>query len=206
MYTWGYIKDAALANLDLTQEEAIIQNLLNRFHIYANEAITEICSAIKPKHTFAEFVIKELYKNEQGEDVSDIGKLYTMPSDFISFGDDVNTRLWISPYNDTHIAEAHDEDFLYKGYNQVVFWKEGTYQISYNARWIVFSPNMDNYVKLEVPADILECIPLYIAAKCYGIDDEYKASKYRNEYEMALARIDDTHYKQTKTFKIDGGW
>lgn len=195
MYTWGYIKDASLAKLDLEEDDAIELNLLNRFSYFANEAITQICSAIKPKATYFEVVVTE----------NEIGKLVTMPKDFVSFGSDVCTRTY-SKNGVITCEEAHDDVFSYKGYNKLLFYAIGTYQISYNARWIKFDEDTPEDVVLEVPADILDCIPSYIAAQCYKIDDEYKASVYRNEYEMFLSRIDDTRYNDTKTFKIEGDW
>ena len=39
MYTWGHVKQAALAKLDLTAEEASDIGLINRFPVYANEAM-----------------------------------------------------------------------------------------------------------------------------------------------------------------------
>lgn len=61
MYTWGYIKNACLAKLDMTADEAVNLGFMNKFPFYANEAITQICSAVKPKHTFAEFTV--VYKD-----------------------------------------------------------------------------------------------------------------------------------------------
>lgn len=190
MYTWGYIKDAALAKLDITETEATAQNLLGRFAFYANEVITQVCSAIKPKYAFAYFDIS----------AKDVGVAQKMPSDFVSFGDDVNFSV------DNEVSELHDDDFSYVGYNTVVFSHTGKFYISYNARWFVFNKSIDNDVELEIPADILECIPSYIASQCYKIDDEYKSQVFRNEYEIMLSRIDATNYKNTKTIKIDGGW
>lgn len=196
MYTWGYLKDASLAKLDLDEYEANERDLLSKFPFWANEVITDVVSAIKPKHTFAEFTIT----------TDDIGKSYTMPDDFVSFGDDVNTVVYKNEYDERVMEEAYDDDFAYKGYNSLVFWKEGTYSISYNARWITFDKNMDNNTKLGIPMDILECIPSYIACQGYKMDDEVKSALFRNEYEMKLARIDDTDFKQTKSFKIRGDW
>ena len=197
MYTWGYIKDAALAYLDMNEVEAQNHGLLKRFPFYANTVMTEICSAIKPKRTFHVIDISE----------KDVGTIVNMPDDFVSFGDDVCMRTWEDPmFHDTYTTECHDEDFAYKGEKSLVFFKPGQYSISYNARWQTFYPTTDNNVKLDFPLDIAECIPLYIASQCYKIDDEYKASVYRNEYEMALARIEDVNYKQTKTFTIGGDW
>lgn len=201
-YTWGYVKDASLAKLDLTEEEADTQNLLSRFPFYANEVITQICSSIKPKYTFAEFEItKEL-----------VGKPVDMPKDFVGFGDDICYQLKEDPmcvyYNNTKLIKVplHDDDFEYNGYNQVVFNKPGKFYISYNARWVTFDKNFTNETVIPAPDDVVDCIPSYIASQCYKIDDDYKASVYRNEYEIMLSRIDNTNYKNTKTFIIGGDW
>lgn len=200
MYTWGELQEVVLAKLDLDEDEAETQNLIGRFGYYANEAMTQICSAVKPKPAFFEIDV----------DSDNIGSLINMPEDFISFGDDVNKVV----YNEcgrTVIQEAHDDDFDYIGHNKLLFKRYGKFYISYNARWIESFSNMDKSVELAgspnyVPRDILDCIPSYIASQCMKIDDEYKSSVYRNEYEVFLARIDDTDYKNTKTFKIEGDW
>ena len=195
MYTWGYLKDVTLAKLDLTENEATVQNLLSRFPFYANEVITQVCSAIKPKYTFAKFEI----------DFDKVGIAQTMPDDFISFGDDVCYEL----INNGKFLEKHqifDVDFEYYGYNQVVFKHPGNFYISYNARWYTFTKAIDDNEKIDIPNDILDCIPSYIVSQCYKIDDEYKAQVFRNEYELMLSRIDATNYKNTKSILIEGDW
>lgn len=229
MYTWGYLKNVALAKLDLTNDEDEVneQNLLEKFIYYANEVITQISSSVKPKATFASFdVVDEEYidrhygsptgTNTYESIAKDNGKtlvfsVVTMPTDFVSFGDDVN---WV--IKDGHMMCTDDEDFRYVGHNQLMFFGTGKYSISYNARWIDFSnvPSVDGTYStgvydsfvIPVPADILDCIPSYIASQCFKIDDQYKAQVFRNEYEMFVARIDDTTYKNTKTFTIGGDW
>lgn len=191
MYTWGYIKDATLAKLDLDENEATVQNLLSRFPFYANEVMTQVCSTVKPKHTFAKFIIT----------ADDVNTIQKMPDDFVSFGDDICMRV----VNRT-LLELHDNDYFYYGYNEVLFFEPGEYYISYNARWLDFGKNIDDDFVLDIPRDILDCIPSYIASQCYKIDDLTQSQIYRNEYEMLFARIDDTNYKMTKTLVIDGGW
>lgn len=195
MYTWGYLKDVTLAKLDLTENEATVQNLLSRFPFYANEVITQVCSAIKPKYTFVKFEI----------DFDKVGVAQTMPDDFISFGDDVCYEL----VNNGKFLEKHqifDVDFEYYGYNQVIFKHPGNFYISYNARWYTFTKAIDDNEKIDIPNDILDCIPSYIVSQCYKIDDEYKAQVFRNEYELMLSRIDATNYKNTKSILIEGDW
>lgn len=204
-YTWNYIKEAALAKLDLNEVEANQQHLVSRFYVYANEVITQVCSAIKPKKMFMHFSI----------DKDSVGVLKTMPEDFISFADDVcyeiiqlpSYQIQINPDAPTSIRkELHDDDFLYQGYNQVVFLHPGEFYIAYNARWFTFTTETSWNTVLDIPTDILDCIPSYIASQCFKIDDEYKASVFRNEYEMFLARIDATDYANSKTMIIGGNW
>lgn len=199
-YTWGYIKDVSLAKLDLEESEATVQNLLSRFPFYANEVITQVCSAIKPKYTFVNFVITK----------DDVGKIKDMPTDFVSFGDDVNYQLieehnWLADMTIKR-TNLHDSDFEYVGYNQIVFKHTGNFFISYNARWYNFNKSIPDSEIVNIPNDILDCIPSYIASQCFKIDDEYKAQVFRNEYEMMLSRINDTNFKNTKTIEIEGDW
>ena len=199
-YTWGYIKDVSLSKLDLDENEATVQNLLSRFPFYANEVITQVCSSIKPKYTFENFVI----------DKTNVGVKQTMPDDFVSFGDDVCYMLEeVREHNgETRLINVpiHDDDYEYLGYNQVVFKHPGNYFISYNARWYTFDKSLSDDELIDVPDDILDSIPSYIASQCYKIDDEYKASVFRNEYEIMLSRIDNSNFRNTKTIKIEGDW
>ena len=199
-YTWGYIKDVSLSKLDLDENEATVQNLLSRFPFYANEVITQVCSSIKPKYTFENFVI----------DKTNVGVKQTMPNDFVSFGDDVCYMLEeVRERNgETRLIKVpiHDDDYEYLGYNQVVFKHPGNYFISYNARWYTFDKSLSDDELIDVPDDILDSIPSYIASQCYKIDDEYKASVFRNEYEIMLSRIDNSNFRNTKTIKIEGDW
>lgn len=196
MYTWNYIKNATLSKLDLNEDEGNALSLISRFKYYANEAMTMICSTIKPKRCFATFTIGE----------NDIGKIATInDSNFISFGDDVNWLTTVNSFGETVKSETSDSDFLYSGYKDIIPFKTGTYLISYNARWCRFD-NIEGSNIIDAPIDIVECLPSYIASQCMKVDDEYKASVFRNEFEIMFARIDDTHYKTNKTFKIGGDW
>lgn len=199
-YTWGYIKDVSLSKLDLDENEATVQNLLSRFPFYANEVITQVCSSIKPKYTFENFVI----------DKTNVGVKQKMPDDFVSFGDDVCYMLEeVRERNgETRLIKVpiHDDDYEYLGYNQVVFKHPGNYFISYNARWYTFDKSLSDDELIDIPDDILDSIPSYIASQCYKIDDEYKASVFRNEYEIMLSRIDNSNFRNTKTIKIEGDW
>lgn len=57
MYTWGYVKDAVLAKMDMTADEANANGLLNKIPYYANEAVVQIASGIKANRTTVEYKI-----------------------------------------------------------------------------------------------------------------------------------------------------
>ena len=229
MYTWGYLMNVALAKLDITLDEANEMKFVSRFPYYANEAMTQICSSVKPDRRYFDVIF---YKSAIVEDtyvVADgfnyigstsvddnviycgnlilypIGQCVTMPSDFVSFNDSPCKRQHI--VCNTVVSEnCHNDVLEYVGHNKITALEPGKYNISYNARWFDFT-DANEYMDLSfVPADVLDCIPSYIASQCYKVDDEVKSSIYRNEYEIFLARIDNSDYTNTGTFKIEGDW
>lgn len=245
---WGEIKNSALANLDLTEDEATEQRLIGSFYLWANEVITQISSSIKPKRSFEYVTVYEHYDrwkelslkygvfqdkmpiyDESATYTEDeekywtdwnntvfVNNIYKMKAtDFISFGDDIAIVKRTINYHGhilTDECEVHDKDMIYRGYKSILFLLAGEYSIPYNARWYTFESTMsdndndDDDVDIDVPRDILECIPPYIAMKGFKIDDEYKSAVFKNEYEMALARINDEHFEQNRTLDIGGDW
>lgn len=248
MKTWGYIKDAALAKLDLSTDERDNQvtTFVGRFYIYANEVITQVSSLYKPKYSY--FIVgvfsddKERWKyyaqrytllgydptpdiipaktpptsnnTEYLKQYNNFWYLYenakpgyeiTFPSDFVSFGGDANyyTKGCSGTIN---MDQLPDSLFVYYGVKSFVPYANGEYSMSYNARWFDFTSNMSEYTELDIPDDILDCIPSYIASQCYKVDDEIKAQIYRNEYELMLARINDTHYFTLQDMHIKDNW
>lgn len=193
MYTWGYLKENTLSKLNLREEEALQQDFISRFPYYANEAMTQICSSIKPKE---EFLVIEV-------DETMVGQPITFPSEFISFNDNVAE---FRPNAFVPFIEAGDELLQYYGYNQVICKAVGIYEIPYNARWFFFEKDLGNSVTIPAPADICDALPSYMASQCFKIDDETKSSIFRNEYEIFLARIDNTSFKRQRTMVIGGNW
>lgn len=194
MYTWGYIKENTLSKLNLEEREANELGLLSRFPYYANEAMTQICS-VRPHEKFFTIVIDE--------DSNNLNTPITMPEDFIAFNDDV-----IRYYNKVtnKVINVGDDFVQYHGYNEVICFAYGTYVIPYNARWFFFTKEVHNATVIPAPADVCDAIPSYIVSQCLKIDDEVKAATYRNEFEMFLARIDDTSFRRQRTFYIGGDW
>ena len=114
MYTWGDLQETVLAKLDLAEDEAEVQGLITRFVYFANEAMTQICSAIKPKATFFEVEIND----------DNIFTKLKMPEDFISFGDDVNKIV----YSNKHIGYSPDFLFRLATINAWISIEKGNYE------------------------------------------------------------------------------
>lgn len=248
MYTYGYLKENVLAKLNLTEAEAQEQKFLSNFPFYANEAMTQICSAIKPKEVFFTFDIDDektawdkirdrykLYLDKNSFEREEIkpfdleyskkikfwkewderpmlNKVIEFPDDFIAFSDDVpqlkKPPLYLGGVqaNTPKFEEVYDDVVQYYGYNQVICTELGSYKIPYKARWFFFTKTLEDNTIITAPADICDAIPLYIASQCIKIDDETRASIFRNEFELAIARIDNTTFKSQRGFYIDGGW
>lgn len=59
-FTYGYIREATMAHIDIDEEEAQAMNLLSRFHIYANEAMQAICAS-KPMYQYINITVVEKF-------------------------------------------------------------------------------------------------------------------------------------------------
>jgi hypothetical protein len=60
MFTYGYIREAVMAHLDIDEIEAQDNNLLSRFHIFANEAMQAICAS-KPMYQYIDVTVVEKF-------------------------------------------------------------------------------------------------------------------------------------------------
>ena len=155
--------------------------------------MTQICSAIKPCEKFFSLVVTE----------ESVGETQKLPDDFISFSD---SPVYFSYNESTPAFEVGGNYIKYVGYNSVRCDFVGTYHIPYNARWFFFTKDTHNATVLDIPADICDALPSYIASQCLKIDDEVKSAIFRNEYEMFLSRIDDSSTRSQKDMFIGGGW
>lgn len=239
MITWGYIKQATLAKMDLSVDAAVDQGLIEKMPFYANEALTEITSAIKAKRAYADFkvadrdavlnCIAQTYGQEAMYFVLDhscdlnratedqlnalkvyehyvyVGDTIKMPDDFVAWSDDTNWKVTKDCKGQDMLEPLKDTEFAQRG-NKLIFMKPCICKIAYFAKWFFFTPTTQDDVELDIPDDILVCLPSYIASQLFKIDDEQKSSIYRNEYEMALARINENDYATNKVINNGGDW
>lgn len=228
MYTYGYIKNAILTKLNLTEKEALEQNLLDTFIYNINECLSQIASTIKPKFATKQVIVykdkipvepellpdktdpvevrlkKEEALKEYYEDKAVVGTPYTMPEDFIAFSGVPRVQEEIcgclKPSEELHGQAIHLDR------KQVVFLKPGIYQITYDGWWPVFNDKLQDADEIDIPTDIVICIPSYVASQVWKIDDERKANVFRNEFEILFSRINNSDYRGVTTFGVEGGW
>lgn len=270
-FTYGYIREATMAHLDLDETEAQAMDILKRFPIYANEAMQAICSS-KPKYEYvdvkivkklaplvldgATFIlatseqIKELEdwlklpENERpSEDtlpvfanrtqleaywhdrkVYEVGEKISMEAGFIAFANkqcykyvkECRRKIpedyliehnydWQDNMCDDYIVRKRailDDDFSYIGKDMLKFYKEGQYMIPAKFMWFIFESGVSDNQELDIPSDILSCIPLYIASICLQIDNPTRAQVKRSEFEMALARCTSTDFIDNNKFRV----
>lgn len=60
MFTYGYLREAVLAHLDIDETEAQSMKILERLHIFANEAMQAICAS-KPMYQYLDITVVEDY-------------------------------------------------------------------------------------------------------------------------------------------------
>lgn len=243
MFTYGYIREAVMAHLDIDETEAQAMGLLSRFHIFANEAMQAICSS-KPMYKYLDITVVEQFSplvmdgeifrlateeeinwdvNIQGErpfkmlsdkelenyyhsqNIYKVNEKVAMSDTFIAFA---NKQAWKYVEYKPSVAQQleaeafgyklktgctrekakPDYDFSYISKNQLKFYKPGRYLIPARYLWYRFDSGLADTEEIDMPADILLTIPLYIASVCLQVDNMQKANVIRYEFETALAR------------------
>ena len=244
MFTYGYIREATMAHLDIDEDEAQAMNLLTRFHIYANEAMQAICPS-KPKNQYLDITVVKEYKalviNSEGliqiateEEIADdtipklnevqtksywndlnvykINEKVAMKDDFIAWADKqtykiVKKKFIINTIDDFGCKEEEVKeetekgDFSYISKNEIIFHREGRYLIPGRYLWFRFDSGIGDEQELNMPADIVLCIPLYIASICLQVDSIQRANIKRNEFELALSRCTSTDFMPVRRIK-----
>lgn len=254
MFTYGYIREAVMAHLDIDEEEAQAMNLLSRFHIFANEAMQAICAS-KPKYQYVDVTVVDKFDpivvvtNDDGSfylrkateteiywdreangdlvgirflteeelkeyyhklNIYQVYETVEMSDTFIAFANKQAYKMVIKkptieeqleaeafnreiPKEIQYLVKAEKEyDFSYISKNGIKFYKAGHYLIPAKYLWFRFDSGIGDEIELDMPADILLTIPLYIASICLRIDNLQKSQILRSEFEMALARCTAT--------------
>lgn len=274
MYTYGYLREATMAHIDLEEQEAQDMNLLKKFPIWANEAMQAICGTkpnfkyFEPKivkeyepvvevykddgsieHRFANddekyFFNNKIWRDEEENEVPEedrrpgptfcidaleiekynnsqnvylVNTPVLLPEDYIAFAykqafrketrynklEDYLTSIydWQDNMCDDYWGPAGKNDYMISAARTLRFNKTGEYKIPYKAVWYRFTSAMSDHDEIDMPVDIFNCIPLYVASEALQIDYAQKAQIKRSEFEMALARVTIDNYLPTKQIR-----
>ena len=135
------------------------------------------------------------------KDTYEINTDITMPETFISFTnkqsfivkrpapfspeDFVNGNDWCTNEAERLEPVKYNEDIIFTSGTTVRALKEGEYLIPYRCVWYLFTSASADTKEINMPVDIFNCIPLYIASEILQIDYAQKAQIKRSEFEMA---------------------
>lgn len=104
-YTFGYIREATQAHIDLDEQETQAMNLQERYHIFANEAMQAIC-AIKPKYDYFKaravheyWPLINLGNNEFRKATMEEIMWQAHNSSEPDFADEIDTKQWYEGQN-----------------------------------------------------------------------------------------------------------
>ena len=100
-YTFGYVREATQAHIDLDEQETQAMHLQERYHIFANEAMQAICS-IKPKYDYFKCEVVSEYDPliRFGNGKFRKATVEELNSPASNIADEVDTKLW---YEGQHI-------------------------------------------------------------------------------------------------------
>ena len=211
-YTYGYIREAVQAHIDLDEQETQAMHLQERYHIFANEAMQAIC-AVKPKYDYFKVkIVKDLDEVDNENNIYLINTEIRMPDDFIAFAE---KQMWafvvnkpfdyelfvkgIKPKKQPSKIKATNDMYSFTGRNTLTFYREGEFWIPYKATWFKFVSAMSDNTIIDMPNDILLTIPIYVASQSLQIDHGQKALAKRTEFEIALGRCAATDFLDLKS-------
>lgn len=115
-------------------------------------------------------------------------------------------------YHDGELIEERDDvdvvrddtvNILYTGEQEFILNKIGTYEIQYEGLYPeITSPDQE----IDVPRQILNVIPYYVAGDLLWDEDPSRAVQYKNTFETMAQRLNTNDYmKFTKPIN-NGGW
>lgn len=155
MRTWGYIKDACLAKLDMTADQAIEMGIMNKLPFYANEGLMQITQSVRAKRAYAEFVVRdeESFVKQLGRkyNLDDMSFLYkrTFNKDHLSLGQ----QRALSEYNEYSYCNkivSMPSDFVFWG-DDINYYKRDRYDENLECLDSYFDIIGDNKIMFRRP-------------------------------------------------------
>jgi hypothetical protein len=225
-YSYGYLKEAVKGHLDLEEDELEAMNINTRFHIFANEAIQQICHN-KAKQLYFQFTAVSAFVPTTFDDgVQREATAAEIEANTITFATDEETTAYHNNLGIYLVGQVitMPDDFLsflvkkayvwtttintkqpatkahiqYISYNELLVYYAATYQIPYRATWTVFSQDIEEDTIISMPADLLLTIPIYVASVFLQQRDLNMAQAKRQEFEIALSRCKSISFLESK--------
>jgi hypothetical protein len=227
-FSYGYLKEAVKAHLDLEEDELEVMNINQRFHIFANEAIQQICYK-RPKYVYFEFeaiseftpliyddgVIRAATTTEQLDlsgltVVSDeeTAEWYNeqglyLVGQVISMPDDfllfAEKKAFAWTDSIDNKQELTKNHFTYVSGSELFVKYAATYQIPYQATWFTFAQDTEEDTVIPMPSDLTLTIPIYVASVCLQQRNLSIAQAKRQEFELAVSRCRTTSFLENKS-------
>lgn len=203
-FTYGYLKEAVKAHLDLEEEELEAMNINQRFHIFANEAIQAIGYS-KPKYVYYEFTAVASFTeidDTPGDDLAAywnnehvylVGQVIDMPDDFLAFATK-RAYMWTDSF--TNKLPATTKYLTYLSDSEFTVLAAANYLVPYQATWFTFAQDIEDTEFIAMPDDLALTIPIYVASVCLQQRDLKIAQAKRQEFELALRRCKTTNFLQ----------
>lgn len=127
------------------------------------------------------------------------GFLATIPDGFLSFSDEAPIKYY-NQYDELEL----NVDVLYVDSKTVALSKDGTYEIQYNAEYDSIEDVKDE-IK-NIPRQVLDIIPSYVAGQLLMGEDPIKATQLKNEFETMMARLDINKPLVSYSINNSDGW
>lgn len=118
MFTYGYIREATMAHLDIDEDEAQAMNLLSRFHIYANEAMQAICAS-KPMYQYIDITVVEKFAPL----VMDGAIFRTATREEIDWDEEIQGERPFKLVNETQMKAYYHERNIYEQFEVVSMYE-----------------------------------------------------------------------------------
>ncbi|MDY0291942.1 MAG: hypothetical protein RBR02_06370 [Desulfuromonadaceae bacterium] len=198
MIKWDDIKESVLDELNITESEAIQNKYLEKMRRSFNKGLGIISNGLYE-------YIKEYTFTTTAE-----GDIVTMPDDFLSFTDYVDSfLLYTDAYGNTHTF-MNPTGIIYIGVNKLRLGLIGTYTIYYRAYFGTLTKEDAEDITFDLstlaPVNVLNCMPTYIASDLLVEDDPEKHILLYNQFEIAVSRLDNNIKTNNKYFMSEKGW
>lgn len=159
--------------------------------------------------------IEQHIKNNLMKDQFTIGDKVSMPEDFIQYNGQSMVfqkvhyeeyQVSVRFYEKVVKTEVNPENVKFIGEKQLIPLVAGEYIIEYDAWWKPILENILDKEELETPRDVTDCIAPYVVSKLWLVDDIQRSAIFRNEFELAFARINNADYRDNNHLVPEGGW